>query len=291
MAEEDNIRVSNSSSYPPPFRQQQTEDGDSAESEQLNSEVVDWEYNSVPVLDYDKDINYYGTDDDDSGFVVDEICRDWGLFRLVNHGVPPTLLSQLHDQAKQIFSLPFETKQDIMTTPLSYFWGTPVLSPSGVALSMKGSHQNSSWVEGINIPLSQLSKIPPQDHHPTLNSFRVLIEEYGKHLGRLARSIFERMAKNLNLDKTESESDLSELTGFIRAYRYPICSEFSKEHPAWGMDSHTDSSVLSILSCEDQVGGLQVLKNDNWLTVEPISNTLIVNLGDMMRLVTMSTRV
>ncbi|XP_062097941.1 gibberellin 2-beta-dioxygenase 8 [Humulus lupulus] len=263
---------SNSSSYPPPFRQLVV---DSAESEQVNSEVDS--DSLVPVLDYNV-VNY--GDGSDGGGGLGEACRDWGIFRLVNHGVPPTLLSQLHGLAKQLFSLPFETKQAILTSPLSYFWGTPVLSPSGVALSVIGS-QNTNWVEGLNVPLSQLSQIQAQDH-PILNSFRILLEEYGKHLGRLARSIFENMAKNLNLDTSESGSKLSEPSGFIRVYRYPPYSESNEDHPAWGMDVHTDSSVLSILS-QDRVGGLQVLKNDQWFTVKPISNTLIVNLGDMMQ--------
>ena len=113
---------------------------------------------------------------------------------------------------------------------------------------------------------------------------RILLEEYANHLGKLARFIFQIMAKNLNLDTAESKSNLSESTGFIRVYRYPPCPESEDDHPTWGMDVHTDSSVLSILS-PDRVGGLQVLKDDQWFTVKPISNTLIVNLGDMMQVV------
>ncbi|PON85458.1 Isopenicillin N synthase [Trema orientale] len=270
--------LEDSSSYPPPFRQVsqlvRQQRVDSAESEQLDSGE-----DPIPVLDFQGLINQV-VDNKDNINKLGEACKDWGLFRLVNHGVPPTLLSQLQDHAKQLFSLPFESKQALFTTPLSYFWGTPALTPSGTALSIKGT-QNTNWVEGLNVPLSQLSQVQAQDH-PTLNSFRILLEEYGKHLGRLSRSIFQSMAKNLNLDTVESESNLSEPTGFIRVYRYPPYSESDEDNPAWGMDLHTDSSVVSILS-QDRVGGLQVLKDDQWLTVKPISNTLIVNLGDMMQ--------
>lgn len=54
---------------------------------------------------------------------------------------------------------------------------------------------------------------------------------------------------------------------------------------AWGMEVHTDSSVLSILN-QDEVGGLEVLKDKEWIEVRPVSNTLIVNLGDMMQVPT-----
>lgn len=97
-----------------------------------------------------------------------EACKDWGLFRLVNHGVPPSLLSQLQDHAKTLYSLSFQSKQALFTTPTSYFWGTPALTPSGAPLSR--GPQKINWVEGFNIPISQLSQLQPQ--HPVLASFR-----------------------------------------------------------------------------------------------------------------------
>ncbi|KAF5468396.1 hypothetical protein F2P56_012548 [Juglans regia] len=73
-----------------------------------------------------------------------EVSRYWGLFRFVNHGVPPTLLSQLQDDAKNLFSLPFETKQAIFSSPLSYFGGTAVLTPSGAAVQIGPQNVNCS---------------------------------------------------------------------------------------------------------------------------------------------------
>lgn len=107
---------------------------------------------------------------------------------------------------------------------------------------------------------------------------RLMVMEYETHLSRIARTLFEAMVKNLELNlKSTTESYLSENTGIVRVYRYPRTDD------GWGMEVHTDSSVLSILNQDDQVSGLQVLKDGHWLTVKPISDTLIVNLGDMMQ--------
>ena len=100
---------------------------------------------------------------------LEEACKDWGLFRLVNHGVPPSLLSQLQDHAKKLYSLSFEYKQTIFTSPTSYFWGTPALTPSGAPLSR--GPQKVNWVEGFNIPLAPLFQLQAQDP-PILASFR-----------------------------------------------------------------------------------------------------------------------
>uniref|UniRef100_M4CEJ7 Fe2OG dioxygenase domain-containing protein n=2 Tax=Brassica campestris TaxID=3711 RepID=M4CEJ7_BRACM len=48
------------------------------------------------------------------------------------------------------------------------------------------------------------------------------------------------------------------------------------------MELHTDSSVISILK-EDETGGLEIMKGEEWLRVKPVADTLIINLGDMMQ--------
>ncbi|GAU27693.1 hypothetical protein TSUD_126390 [Trifolium subterraneum] len=68
------------------------------------------------------------------------------------------------------------------------------------------------------------------------------------------------MAKNLELNLKSTKSYVSENTGLVRVYRYP-CTNVG-----WGMEVHTDSSVLSILNQDNHVSGLQVLKDDQWLT-------------------------
>ncbi|GMI97173.1 Gibberellin 2-oxidase 9 [Hibiscus trionum] len=205
-----------------------------------------------------------------------EACENWGIFRLANHGIPSTLLTKLQHHAKMLFSLSFESKQALMTNPVSYFWGTPALTSSGTAL--KSASSNMNWLEGLNVPLSQLPQFQSED--PLLHCFRLLLEEYGRHLSRIATTLFQSMAKNLDLDPEQSECMLDESTGFIRVYRYPPHRSIAGE--AWGMIPHTDSSVLSIVN-QDQVGGLEICKDNKWILVDPIPNTLIVHIGDMMQ--------
>lgn len=87
------------------------------------------------------------------------------------------------------------------------------------------------------------------------------------------------MAEHLNLPSSKSASYLSPPTGFLRVYRYLRCPVADQ---MWGIGAHTDSSLFSIIH-QDQVGGLQVYKDNEWLDVKPIQDTLIVNLGDMMQ--------
>lgn len=111
------------------------------------------------------------------------------------------------------------------------------------------------------------------------------MNQYCKHMARIARTIFDAMAIDLKLTGDQSSSYLSEHDGTFRVYRYPRRPENCDN---LGMEAHTDSSVLSILN-EDDVGGLQILHRGKWLDVKPIADTLIVNLGDMMQVSSRST--
>ncbi|XP_055831109.1 gibberellin 2-beta-dioxygenase 8-like [Solanum dulcamara] len=99
-----------------------------------------------------------------------------------------------------------------------------------------------------------------------------LLEEYGKERARLATEIFKI------LGPFESNY-LSIDTSLLRVYRYPRCLEPER---TWGIDVHTDRSVLSIIHQND-VSGLQVYKDHQWLDINPLPNTLIVNIGDMLQ--------
>lgn len=105
--------------------------------------------------------------------------------------------------------------------------------------------------------------------------------EYGAHLGRIATSLFHAMADNIGLDQVRTGGYISEATGLVRVYRYPHCSSASCDGNL-GMGVHTDSSVLTIL-CQDRVGGLEVLREGEWIQVKPVQGTLIINIGDMMQ--------
>lgn len=157
-----NNNMNNIESYPPVLRhldQQQPPPNPDPDYKDPTQEDPD----TIPIIDLsclDHDTNK-----------LEEACKDWGLFRLVNHGVPLTLLNELQEMAKELFSLSFEVKEGACSgCPVTYFWGTPALTPSGRTLTTR-SPQNINWVEGFDVALSQLPHFSvPQ--LPTLESIR-----------------------------------------------------------------------------------------------------------------------
>ncbi|CAN6870811.1 unnamed protein product [Brassica oleracea] len=260
--------MSISASYPPAFRRA-INNGDQTEIE--------------PALDQDKDIHILVLDLERlDKQILTEACKESGIFRLENHGVPLELTSQLQELSESLLSLSFEEKQELfaaVNSPLSY-WGTPALNRSGDAFKRGTQASNVNMVEGFNVPLSSLSKLPVSTcddgaQHSKLEPFRVLIEEYGRHITRIAVSLFEAIAQALNLELSGDQRSelLSESTWLIRVYRYPQSSSVEAEREALGMEVHTDSSVISILK-EDETGGLEIMKGEEWLRVKPVADTV-----------------
>lgn len=199
-----------------------------------------------------------------------DACREWGVFRLVNHGIPKELSALLMEEAKRVLCMPFETKQAMAEKSVVYFWGTPV-----VTQPVKSLH----WFDALQVLLGQQEAEGEVGSATCSSAFRSLVDEYGSHMARIARTVFDALAVDLKLESGLSTSYLCESDGIFRAYRY-LCCPNTSNHIAF--HAHTDSSTVSILN-QDEVGGLQVLHDDVWLDVAPVPDTLIVNLGDMMQ--------
>lgn len=60
---------------------------------------------------------------------------------------------------------------------------------------------------------------------------------------------------------------------------YPVCPQ---PELTMGTTQHADSDFLTVL-LNDQVDGLQVLHQNQWVNVPPVPGSLVVNIGDLLQ--------
>ena len=62
--------------------------------------------------------------------------------------------------------------------------------------------------------------------------------------------------------------------------RYPPIPEFHSE--VCGLVAHTDTSYLTILH-QNKTGGLEMKKDEMWISVKPNPDALVINIGDLFQ--------
>jgi gibberellin 20-oxidase len=97
---------------------------------------------------------------------------------------------------------------------------------------------------------------------------------------KLARQLTELLAEGLGLPPTRLNHYFEESAMVsMRLNMYPPCPE---PELAIGLRAHTDPHLLTILH-QDNVVGLQVFINEQWVTVKPRPECFVVNVGDLFQ--------
>lgn len=90
------------------------------------------------------------------------------------------------------------------------------------------------------------------------------------------------LSVNLGLEGDELQNAFGgeEIGGCLRVNFYPKCPQ---PDLTLGLSPHSDPGGMTLLLPDENVAGLQVRKDDNWITVKPVSNAFIVNIGDQIQ--------
>lgn len=192
-------------------------------------------------------------------------CEEYGFFRVINHGMPMELQSEMKEAASSFFNLPDDVKlrskkgiagsRSIARANL-----TPHLETFGV--------QNTESPPEVNDFCSQLELSP---HH------KEVIKLYASKAHRLAVDIATNIAASMGLDRYSFDG----WSGLLRPNKY----SFSKEMVgSIGVVLHTDSGFMTLLQEDESVGGLEIMdKSGALVAVEPVPGSLLVILGDVAK--------
>ncbi|XP_039051358.1 protein SRG1-like [Hibiscus syriacus] len=118
------------------------------------------------------------------------------------------------------------------------------------------------------------SNLPP--------AFRETLEAYSVELKHLAKKLLYLMLEALGMDPNDMRLLFEEGQQGMRMNYYPLCPE---PELVIGLNSHSDAVGLTILLQVNEMEGLQIRKNGVWVPIKPLPNAFVINIGDIMEII------
>ncbi|XP_059444729.1 flavonol synthase/flavanone 3-hydroxylase-like [Corylus avellana] len=199
--------------------------------------------------------------------VIAEACSEYGFFQIVNHGVPLNLMSRALELSTTWFqNNPDEEK--LMSRAPSCL---PI--PAGYGRQPEHSSDKNEYLMLLppNSGFNVYPQNPPQ--------FKEVLEEIFSHLTRTGEVVEGILNACLGLPPE-----------FLKKYNHDRSWDImtakhyfpATENENNGISEHEDGNLITFVF-QDEVGGLQVLKNGDWIPVTPSQGTIIVNIGDVIQ--------
>ncbi|XVF39393.1 hypothetical protein PTKIN_Ptkin01aG0031200 [Pterospermum kingtungense] len=208
---------------------------------------------------------------------VSDASRNWGMFQVVNHGIPEETIRKLQEVGRVFFELPQEEKE-VYAKPE----GSRSIEGYGTKLQ-KEVEGKKAWVDHLFHKIWPPSEINYQFWPRNPPSYREATEEYTKHMHGVVDKLLRCLSLGLGLEGHEIKEAVGgdNMVYLLKINCYPPCP---RPDLALGVPAHTDMATITIL-VPNHVQGLQACRDDQWYDVMYIPNALIVHIGDQVEIV------
>lgn len=223
---------------------------------------------SIPVLDLDPSMNPLPH--------LRRLCSEWGAFQVVNHGVPSRLLEEMKEAGLRFFCSPTEAKLQYACDP-----GSAATEGYGSRMLSKGEGV-LDWRDYFDHHTLPESRRDPSRWPDSPENYRDVVLEYSDNMKFLAQRLLSMISESLNLPHSCIEDAIGEAYQNITISYYSPCPQ---PELALGLQSHSDMGAITLL-IQDDVGGLEVFKDGQWVLAKPLSDAIIVVLADQTEILT-----
>ncbi|TMW65754.1 hypothetical protein Poli38472_008396 [Pythium oligandrum] len=236
---------------------------------------------------------------DDAVAQLAEAFAEYGCCYLSGTGVSRALEKRVMESAKAFCALPEDVKSSIPVVQNGQgftrgYIGMGKESGSEDRIEVKeafsygyewpsdSAFDQANGLQGPNVWPSD--RVWPAQHREAMN-------EFFTRMARASRSVSRQLSQTLYGDAKflDGFCNHGDTISIMRLFHYFPYSHFGAPPPCGfefiGSSPHTDWGFLTLI-LQDEVGGLQVLHKDKWIDVPYVPDTLVVNAGDYLSLIT-----
>lgn len=216
-----------------------------------------------------------------------QACLDTGFFYIRNHGISRALVEAVFHQSRLLFDLPEPDKEQINKARSSANRGYEPLRGQTLEPGAPPDLKEGFYIGeelGEEDPRVQAGRFNqgPNQWPQTLPQFRDTMTTYFDAMNRLSSRLMAALALSLDLPRDHFADFCRQPLSTLRLLHYP--PQPARPEPGEkGCGAHTDFGGITILLL-DHNPGLQVWDNrqQDWINADPLPDTFVVNLGDMI---------
>ncbi|KAL4383073.1 hypothetical protein GQ457_15G024430 [Hibiscus cannabinus] len=202
---------------------------------------------------------------------IKDACENWGFFEVLNHGIPRDFLDAVERLTKEHYKKCMEQR-------------FKELVASKALEGLEAEVTDMDWESTFflrHLPESNMAEIPD-----LTDEYRKVMKEFAVKLEKLAEELLDLLCENLGLEKGYLKKAFYGAKGptfGTKVSNYPPCPTPDKIK---GLRAHTDAGGIILLFQDPVVGGLQLLKDGEWVDVPPLRHSIVINLGDQLEVIT-----
>ncbi|KAG0629045.1 hypothetical protein M758_1G072500 [Ceratodon purpureus] len=232
-------------------------------------------HEQIPVIDLSM------MDDEGAGKrqVLAEIvraCEDWGCFHLINHGVPALVMDAAMKATKGFFALPAAEREKYRMTKIG-----------GKGYGQAYGGQTKDWNDRLFLTDFSGEEEPKSERGAFFDlvltnppGAQEALETYGEAVYKLVQRTMVLVSEALGQSPEFLSTEIPLRFGTITNH-YPPCPQ---PDLVLGLLPHEDGGIFTFLH-QDEVLGLEVLKDERWVPVPPVEHALIFMVADLLQIV------
>uniref|UniRef100_A0ACD5YEN9 Uncharacterized protein n=1 Tax=Avena sativa TaxID=4498 RepID=A0ACD5YEN9_AVESA len=214
--------------------------------------------------------------------LLHDACENWGFFQVLDHGISTELMDEVERLTKGHYKRAREQRF------LEFASKALPQEEGGDGKQKQAAAENLDWESTFfvrHLPEPNINDIPDLD-----DDYRRAMRRFAVELEKLAERLLDLLCENLGLERGylarafRGGSKGKGLPTFgTKVSSYPPCP---RPDLVKGLRAHTDAGGLILLFQDARVGGLQLLRDGEWVDVPPTRHSIVVNLGDQLEVIT-----